>query len=159
MDCCDTKPHKKENKINIKQSNAGNTTKKKSFVSYISSVSGISGVFSSYQVCHSICLAVISVLSLVGITLTVLPLVFLQKIALPLWTFAVALFGVGLLLYIKNGECMSKNLLIFNFGAILIGIPFEGLLSVKKYFLILGFIIILFSLYLIIRDRVRRNKK
>src|SRR3989344_8300745 len=99
MDCCSTKKIKKKEKVAVDDLK---NHKKEKYVSYFSSLSGISGVFSSYQVCHSICLGVIALLSLIGITLVGLPFLFLQKWALPLWTIALILYGISLFIYIKH---------------------------------------------------------
>lgn len=150
MDCCNTKTKVKPGKENTKPEH---DHKKEKYVSYVSSLSGASGIFSSYQVCHSICLGVIALLSVIGITLTGLPFLFLQRLALPLWTIALALFAISLFFYIKHKHHTLKNLLIFNFGAIIVGIPFENLAFLRTYFLVMGFSIIVFSLYLIIKKR------
>ena len=97
-------------------------------------------------------------LSLVGISLTGMPLLFLQKLALPLWTVGLALFGIALLLYIRHKDCMPKNLLIFNSGALITGIPFDSLASFRKYFLVIGFGIITVSIYLIIKKKIGGRK-
>ena len=154
MDCCSTKKIKKKEKVAV---DGLKNHKKEKYVSYFSSLSGSSGVFSSYQVCHSICLGVIALLSLIGITLVGLPFLFLQKWALPLWTIALLLFGISIILHIKHKH-MSRNLLIFNLGAIIVGIPFEYLAFLKAYFFAIGFSIIIFSLYLIIKKRLGVKK-
>lgn len=154
MDCCHTShKHSKpiEKKIEVKELNKNH--RKEKYLNYFSSFTGFSGIFSSYQVCHSICLGTIALLSLIGITLTGLPFLFLQTLALPLWTIALILFAVSLILYIKHKHQNMKNLLVFNFGAIIAGIPFENLVFLRTYFLIIGFSIIIFSLYLIIKKR------
>src|SRR3989344_4281051 len=155
MDCChiDHKKHKVENR-NIINKDIKETHKKEKYVSYVSTVSGASGIFSSYQVCHSICLGFIALLSLIGITLTGLPFLFLQELALPLWTIALILFAISLILYIKHKHQNMKNLLVFNSGAIIVGIPFENLSFLRTYFLLIGFSAIIFSLYLIIKKKL-----
>jgi len=161
MDCCKTEKKSKTKKEELNKSNCCdnksinfiNNHKKEKYLNYFSSFSGFSGVFSSYQVCHSICLGVIALLSLIGITLTGLPFLFLQKLALPLWTIALALFAISLFIYIKHKHHAIKNLLTFNFGAIIVGVPFENLSFLRNYFLVIGFSIITFSLYLIIKKR------
>ena len=50
--------------------------------------SGIASFLGSYQVCHSACLALISLLSLVGITVAGMPLLFLTQVAIPFWITA-----------------------------------------------------------------------
>jgi len=155
MDCCKPKQIKKKEKV---VADNLNNHKKEKYLNYFSSFTGVSGIFSSYQVCHSICLGVIALLSLIGITLTGLPFLFLQKWALPLWTLALFLYGISLFIYIKHKHASIKNLLIFNMGAIIVGIPFESLAFLRNYFLIIGFSIIIFSLYLIIKRRFSKNE-
>ena len=158
MDCY--KPVKNSKKVEDKKSlnkKIIKNHKKEKYINYFSSLSGISGVFSSYQVCHSICLGIITLLSLIGITLIGFPLLFLLKLALPLWGIALVLFSISIILYLKHKH-ISKNLLIFNLGAIIVGIPFEKLAFLRTYFLIIGFSIIIFSLYLIIKRRFLKNE-
>ncbi|MEK6933159.1 MAG: hypothetical protein AABW56_05210 [Nanoarchaeota archaeon] len=153
MDCC--KPVKNNKKIEEKKINKEviRYHKKEKYLNYFSSFTGASGVFSSYQVCHSICLGVIALLSLIGITLIGFPFLFLQKLALPLWSIALVLFSISIIIYLKHKH-ISKNLLIFNLGAIIVGIPFESLAFLRNYFLVIGFSIIIFSLYLIIKKKL-----
>ena len=160
MDCCNTNHKKHEKKVEKKAVNKSfnnQNHKKEKYINYFSSFTGASGVFSSYQVCHSICLGVIALLSLIGITLVGFPLLFLQKWALPLWSIALILFSISIILYLKHKH-MSRNLLVFNLGAIIVGIPFGGLAFLRTYFLIIGFGIIIFSLYLIIKVRFSKNE-
>ena len=151
MDCC--KPIKNSKRIEEKKLELKGEHKKEKYLNYFSSFTGASGIFSSYQVCHSICLGVIALLSLIGITLVGFPLLFLQKWALPLWSIALILFGISIILYLKHKH-ISKNLLVFNSGAIIVGIPFEKLVFLRTYFLIIGFSVIIFSLYLIIKKKL-----
>src|SRR3989344_1338803 len=97
MDCC--KPIKNSKRIEEKKLELKGEHKKEKYINYFSSLSGVSGVFSSYQVCHSICLGVIALLSLIGITLVGFPLLFLQKWALPLWSIALIIFGLSVIIF------------------------------------------------------------
>lgn len=152
MDCCHT-DHKQSKPIG-KKFELKRINNKERYLNYFSSFSGFSGIFSSYQVCHSICLGTIALLSLIGITLTGLPFLFLQKLALPLWTIALFLFAISIFIFIKHEHHKIKNILIFNFGAIIVGIPFENLFHLRIYFLIIGFSIIVFSLFLMIKNKL-----
>jgi hypothetical protein len=160
MDCCNTNHKKHEKKAEKKTENKSfnnQNHKKEKYINYFSSFTGASGIFSSYQVCHSICLGIIALLSLIGITLVGFPLLFLQKWALPLWTIALVLFSISIILYLRHKHT-SRNLLTFNLGAIIVGIPFKSLVFLRAYFLIIGFSIIIFSLYLIIKGRFSKNE-
>lgn len=118
-----------------------------------SSVSGVMGFLGGYQVCHNICLGIIALLSIIGITLVGMPLLFLTKVAIPFWIAAFFLFLISLSFYIKS-RCISRNLLLFNGGIIIAGVPFNALKDFLIFFWIIGGTIVLTSVVLFIKDRV-----
>ncbi len=120
-------------------------------------LSSVTSIFSSilsflggYQVCHNICLSLIAVLSIIGITITGMPLFFLTKIAIPFWIVAFLLLLITLILYFKK-KCISKNLIIFNTGIIIAGIPFQQLKNYFIVFWIIGGSLIVASIILYIK--------
>ena len=96
---------------------------KEKIVSLIGGVSGFSSILGSWQICHNLCLGLISLLSVIGISVAGMPFLFLTKIVIPLWTIALLLFGVTFYFY-KKRKCVSKNLLLLNAGFLIAGIPF-----------------------------------
>ncbi len=96
---------------------------KEKIASSTSTLSGVMSFLGGYQVCHSICLAIVSLLSLVGITLVGMPLLFLTKVAVPFWIAAVILLAITTAMYLKM-RCISRNLLLLNAGILIAGIPF-----------------------------------
>src|SRR3989344_3159151 len=110
------------------------------------SVSGAASILGSWQVCHSVCLGIISALSLVGITVAGMPLLFLTKIALPAWTIALVLLIATVLIYLKK-MCISRNLIIINSGLIVAGVPFQQVQQFSKYFLLTGGVIAAAGIY------------
>lgn len=118
-----------------------------------SSISGVMGFLGGYQVCHNICLGIIALLSIIGITLVGMPLLFLTKVAIPFWIAAFFLFLISLGFYIKS-RCISRNLLLFNGGIIIAGVPFNVLKDFLIFFWIIGGTIVLISIVLFIKDRV-----
>ena len=106
--------NKKENK-DVKNGRILNLT---------SSTSGVMGFLGGYQVCHNVCLGIIALLSIIGITLVGMPLLFLTKVAVPFWIAAFSLFLISLFFYLKS-RCLSRNLLLFNGGIIIAGVPFN----------------------------------
>ena len=123
-------------------------------------LSGLSGGLSflgGYQVCHSICLGLITLLSLVGITIVGMPLLFLQKVAIPFWIAAVFLLAVTLIFYFKN-QCISKNLIIFNSGIIIAGIPFKSLQDYSIIFWIIGGSIVFLSMLFLLKDKLKNKQ-
>lgn len=100
-------------------------------------------VLGSYQVCHSVCMAAISILAVLGITFAGMPLLFLTKVALPFWIIAVVLFFILLVLNLRGMHCISNNSLAFNSGLLIIGIPF-----LQEYYLslwVIGGVLVVYS--------------
>ena len=125
-------------------------------ISITESLSGFVSILGSWQVCHSVCLGVIFLLSIIGITVTGMPLLFLTKLALPLWIIAFTLLMVTFLLYFKK-RCFSNNLLLFNSGIIIAGIPFQQFQKFTPFFWTIGGALSLTGIILFIKDRI--NKK
>ncbi len=111
-------------------------------------------ILGSYQLCHSICMAAISLLAIIGITVVGMPLFFLTKLALPFWILAVVLFSVLLILKIRGMGCITNNSLTFNGGLLIIGIPF-----LQEYYKLLWIIGGMFIIYNIISYFSNRSKK
>ncbi len=116
------------------------------------SISGAASVMGSWQVCHNICLGIIALLSVVGITVTGMPLLFMTNLAIPMWSIAVVLLAAALILHHMK-KCISTNLIIFNSGLIIAGIPFKDLQPYSAYFLVLGGAISLTAVALYVRSR------
>ncbi|MBS3080251.1 hypothetical protein J4221_02160 [Candidatus Pacearchaeota archaeon] len=139
----------------IKQKNNKDDKKGKA-LTVTSSVSGVMGFLGGYQVCHNVCLGIIALLSIIGISLVGMPLLFLTKVAIPFWITAFFLFVISLFFYIKN-KCISKNLLLFNVGIIIAGVPFNSLKNFLVFFWIVGGTIVLISIVLFIRDKQEKR--
>ncbi len=121
--------------------------------SFTSAISGIMSFLGGYQVCHSICLGIIAMMSIIGITIIGMPLLFLTKVAVPFWIAAVLLLGITLLFYFKK-KCISKNLILFNAGIIIVGIPFQQLQKFTAIFWVIGGTLIIISVILYIKNKL-----
>lgn len=121
------------------------------------SVSGAASILGSWQVCHSVCLGLVALLGVVGITVNGMPLFFLTKVAVPLWLVAVVLLGVVTYFYFKR-HCISKNLLLLNSGLIVAGIPFKSLQQYQQAFWVIGGGLALAGILLYARGRIKRKK-
>ena len=117
------------------------------------SLSGVTSFLGSYQVCHNLCMGAIALLSLIGITVVGMPLLFLTKVAAPFWIAAVALLLVTLLVYVKK-SCVSGKLLVFNLGLIVAGVPFRQFQHFSLLFWSVGGTLITVSFLLFVRDRM-----
>jgi len=130
---------------------------KEKALSLSSSASGIMGFLGGYQVCHNICLGIIALLSLIGITLVGMPLLFLTKVAIPFWIAAVTLFLITLAIYVKK-RCISKNMLLFNGGIIIAGFPFNSARAFLPFFWVIGGTAVLVSILLFIKGKMNKRK-
>ncbi|MBI2143416.1 hypothetical protein HYU20_03695 [Candidatus Woesearchaeota archaeon] len=122
------------------------------------SLSGITSFLGSYQVCHNLCMSTIALLSIVGITLAGMPLLFLTKVAVPFWTAAVALMLLTIFLYLKK-RCVSEKLIIFNSGLIVAGVPFQPLQQFSLIFWTTGGALVALSAILLIKDKLAGKTK
>lgn len=134
------------------------TSIKEKTAGILGSISGFTSFLGSWQVCHNICLALIALLSVIGITVTGMPLLFLTTIAKPLWIVAVILLIITFSVYLKK-QCISSRLLLFNSGLIIAGIPFQFLQKLFLIFWIVGGSIAITSIVLYINDKIKKGKK
>ncbi len=130
---------------------------KEKIVAMSSSLSGVMGFLGGYQVCHNICLGIIVILALFGITVVGMPLLFLTKVAIPFWIIAALLFFLTLLFYFKK-RCISKNFLMLNGGIIIAGVPFAAAKPIVYMLWIIGGAFVIIALLFIIKERISRKK-
>ncbi len=123
-------------------------------VGILSTASSGASVFSSYNVCHSICMVVVSLLSIMGVTASATFLLFLQPYSLLLWNIGLAFLVLSLLLYIRFGGCISWKLIMFNGGLIIASFPFFE--SMFYVFWAVGFPISGYAVYLYIKSRRKK---
>lgn len=128
---------------------------KEKSVSIISSASGFMGVFGSWTVCHNVCTAAIAILAVIGVTVTGMPLLFLQSVAVPLWTAAVILFAMLLFLKLRKMGCLSGRMLTLNAGLVVFGTPLQPLQQFSLLFRIAGSVLIVTAIVMFVSSRVR----
>lgn len=130
---------------------------KEKIVGATGSVSGAASILGSWQICHNICLGLIALLSLIGITVVGMPLQFFTEIAVPMWLAAAGLLVVTILIYLKK-PCISKNLIIINSGLIIAGVPFQMFQPYSLLLWIIGGTAVAIGIYFFIRDRTKGKK-
>src|SRR3989338_7155373 len=128
---------------------------KEKLIGATGSVSGATSILGSWQVCHNLCLGVIALLGLIGITVIGMPLMFLTKIAVPFWIVAFLLLLITIGIYVKK-KCISNRLIIFNSGLIIAGIPFQPLQTFSKFFWVIGGILGVTGIFLFIKDTIQK---
>ncbi len=129
---------------------------KEKIIGSVGSVSGVVSILGSWQICHNVCLGLIALLSVVGITVVGMPLAFLTTIAIPIWSFAALLLVITFIIYQKK-KCISKNMLIINLGLIIAGIPFAFVQDFKYLLWIVGGILVVFGVYSFISGKIKKR--
>jgi hypothetical protein len=127
---------------------------KEKIIGATGSLSGIASILGSWQACHSVCLTLVGLLSILGITVVGMPLAFLTEVAIPVWIAAVILLVVVAILYIKK-RCISSRLLMLNSGLIIAGIPFPFLQQFTKVFWIIGGVLVMIGISLFVKDKLQ----
>jgi hypothetical protein len=130
---------------------------KEKLIGSTGSVSGFASILGSWQICHNVCLGLIALLAVLGITVVGMPLAFLTTVAIPLWILAFALLLVTIAVYYKK-KCISKNLIILNSGFIVAGVPFAPVQSFISFFYTIGGILVTISITLFIKDKINKRK-
>lgn len=130
---------------------------KEKLVGVSGSLSGITGFLGSYQVCHNVCLSVISILGALGVTVVGMPLLFLTKVAVPFWIAASVLLFLTLVIYFRK-RCISNRLILFNSGLIVAGTPFKSLQQFSLLFWFIGGFLAMLSLGLYFKNKLAKVK-
>ncbi len=128
---------------------------KEKIIAKTGTVSGAASILASWQVCHNVCLALVALLSVIGITVVGMPLAFLTKYAVPIWSVAFALLLVTVYFYVIK-KCISLQLILFNSGLLIAGIPFPVLQRFTKIFWLIGGLIVLTSIILFVKKMYLR---
>lgn len=137
-----------------KASNKNNgKTHRERFLSLFSGLSGGLSFLGGWQVCHNLCLGIIALLSIIGITVVGMPLLFLTEYAIYFWSFAVILLILILFMYWKNRKCMSVKPILFNIGIVIASVPFAQMQSYQIAFWTIGGILIASSVWMFLKPR------
>ena len=129
-----------------------NKTHKEKFLSLFSGLSGSLSFLGGWQVCHNLCLGVIALLSVIGITVVGMPLLFLTQYAVYFWSIAVLLLIPTFIMYWKNRKCMSTKLIMLNVGIVIASVPFAWLQSYQILFWLVGGSLIAYTIWLFLRS-------
>lgn len=122
------------------------------FTGLLGGVAGTGSIISAHNVCHSICLAVVAILSVFGIIVSSNVLMFLEDYNLLFWSMGISFLALSLFLYLKFGRCISPKIILFNVGLLIVGFPFSFL---SQYvFWIVGGLITASSIAWYIKDKM-----
>lgn len=130
---------------------------KEKFLGTAGIFSGFTSFLGSYQVCHNLCVGLLAMLSILGITVAGMPLLFLTKVAIYFWIAAITLLIIMLVLKVTAMKNLSTKMLILNAGFIALGIPFKQLHLYNLNFIV-GSLLIVVALILFIKGKWRLHK-
>ena len=100
----------------------------------------LGGIGSIHNVCHSLCVSVVSALAIFGITTQILPLMFLMTYQLYFWLAALVFTALSFYFFLKQKQVIvrDRNLLFINGGLLLFGLPFSQLADYMDLFRFMG---------------------
>ncbi len=130
---------------------------KEKIVGATGSLTGTLSFLGGYQVCHNVCMSLISILTFFGIVVAGMPLLFLTKVAIPFWIAAISILTITLILKYKNIIHMSDKIILFNSGLIIAGIPFQQLQQYNYIFWIVGGFLVVLSIGWFVYDRFKKK--
>ena len=117
-------------------------------------ISGVGSIISAHNVCHTLCLAVVAVLSVFGIIVSSNVLMFLEDYNLLFWSMGISFLAMSLFLYSRYPGCISKKIILANVGLLIIGTPFQFLQPFNLIFWISGGSIVFTSFLWYLKGRV-----
>ncbi len=135
--------------------------KKGGIVGAFGGISGAGSVISAHNICHSVCLLVVAVLSLFGVLVSSSALMFLENYNFLFWSIGLVFLAVAISLYASRPHCTSKKLIMANSGLLLVGIPSQLVGYYNPLFWIAGGLLLTGSIAWYIKGRlgVRDVKK
>jgi len=131
--------------------------KTKVFGSFSSVSAFLATLGSSFQLCHSICIAAIAILAGIGIMITGFPLFFLFQYNVLLWGIAVLFLIPSIIMFLKAPKC-SKTLLVFNIGVVIAGIP-ANLINLQPFSWIAGGVIATCAFGMYLSKKLKKTSK
>ena len=130
---------------------------KEKLLSVSNGLTGSLSFLGGYQVCHNACLALISLLTILGFTVAGMPLLFLTKFAIPFWIAAISLLILTLILKYKKIMQISDKIILLNSGLIIAGVPFQQVQKFNYIFWIVGGSLAAFSIGWYIYEKVEKK--
>ncbi len=127
------------------------------FLPYFSSMGGGASIAGAHNVCHTLCIGVIALLSIMGVTVSGMPLMWLNKYNVWFWLMGLVFFAPMLYLFNKHKGCISNKPLLLNGGLLVAGIPFKPFQSYVVWLWIIGGALVAASIILFVKDRIRRK--
>ncbi len=134
------------------------TTSKEARITGAASTASAGGAIAGiHNVCHSICILAVAVLSVFGVMIAADSLMWLQDLALPFWTFGVAMLALTMLMRMGMGPCISLKLLIANTGLLIIGVPFVQMQPFAPVFWVAGSAVTMYAVLWYLDERLSLN--
>lgn len=130
---------------------------KDKLVSVAGTATATTSILGGYQICHSVCMGIIALLSIIGITVVGMPLMFLTKVAVPFWIAGISfLSGMAVLTYAKKLH-FSQNLMLANAGLLIAGTPFQTVQQFQTLLWFIGGALVVTSIILALQTRGQRK--
>ena len=130
---------------------------KNKILSASGSLTGALSFLGGYQICHNACLALISLLAILGFTVAGMPLLFLTNFAVLFWTLALALLITTVILKYGKNMQFSGKIILLNSGLIIARTPFQQMQQFNYILWIIGGSLVAFSICWYIYDKIKKK--
>src|SRR3989344_4087682 len=79
----------------------------------------------AHNFCHYLCLGVVALLSVAGVSVIGMPLMFLESYAIYFWAMGLIFLAASFYLLYTRPLCISKNAILANSGLLIIAVPIK----------------------------------
>src|SRR3989344_3290358 len=106
----------------------------------------------AHNFCHYLCLGVVAMLTIAGVSVVGMPLMWLEVYAVYFWLMGLVFLGVSFYLLYTRPFCISRNAIMANSGLLVAAVPLKNVIGEPIYlFWIIGGVIFGYAAFLYLR--------
>src|SRR3989344_1321523 len=114
----------------------------------------------AHNFCHYLCLGVVALLSVAGITAAGMPLMWLEDYAVYFWLMGLIFLGVSFYLLYTRPFCISKNAITANTGLLIAAVPLKNSIGSSIYlFWAIGGLLFGYTALLYLKSIWKNNRR
>ena len=114
----------------------------------------------AHNFCHYLCLGVVAMLTIAGVSVVGMPLMWLEDYAVYFWLMGLVFLGVSFYLLYTRPFCISRNAIMANSGLLVAAVPLKNVIGEPIYlFWIIGGVIFGYAAFLYLRKLTVKWKK
>jgi len=114
----------------------------------------------AHNFCHYLCLGVVAMLTVAGVSVVGMPLMWLEDYAVYFWGMGLIFLGISFYLLYTRPFCISKNAITANSGLLVAAVPLKDVIGSQIYlFWASGVVIIAYAVFLYLRKLIAKWQK